>query len=217
MVSYIFYRYESGVEDPLFDLRLFKNRNFAWNGSTTFISYVAAYPIVFLLSLYLQYFQGLTPEKTGAILAIQPILVALVSPLAGRLSDKGDPSIVAMTGIIAIIIAMLVFSSLGSIQGVIFGLILLGMGFGFFSTPNTKLVMDAVERRFFGVASATLGTLRVLGQLTGMSFILFLINIYLKGGSIEANMDLFQFLMSISFILFIFFLLLGLILTLRSK
>ncbi|HIH62235.1 MAG TPA: MFS transporter [Methanobacteriales archaeon] len=217
VLSYFFYRYEVGYDSPLFDVRLFENRSFIWNGFTTFISYFAGYPVIFLLSLYLQYFHGLNPWKTGMILAIQPILIALVSPVAGKLSDKKSPKGVAATGIVIIIWAMVIFSFLGSLYLIALGLVFMGLGFAFFSIPNSKLVMEAVERRFLGVASATLVTFRVLGQLIGMALIVLFVNIYLGGGSIAAGRGSFQALMVVSFISFILLLIVGLLLTLKAR
>ncbi|MBC7119151.1 MAG: MFS transporter [Methanobacteriaceae archaeon] len=90
----------------------------------------------FLLSLYLQYFHGLNPWKTGMILAIQPILIALVSPVAGKLSDKKNPKGVAATGIIIIIWAMIIFSFLGSLYLIVLELVFMGLGFAFFFHPE---------------------------------------------------------------------------------
>jgi len=116
-------------DSPLFDARLFENRSFIWNGFITFISYFAGYPVIFLLNLYLQYFHGLNPWKTGMILAIQPILIALVSPVVGKLSDKKSPEGVAATGIVIIVWAMAILSFLGSLYLIVLGLIFMGLGF----------------------------------------------------------------------------------------
>ncbi len=213
---YFLYRYECGCESPLFDFELFENRSFTWNGFTTFISYFAGYPVVFLLSLYLQYFHGLDPWRTGVILSIQAFLIALVSPVAGKFSDRMSPRIIAAIGLLAIILAMLIFSFSRFLYWIIIGLVFMGVGFGFFSVSNSKLVMGSAERKFWGVASATLVTFRVLGQLIGMGLIVLLVNVYLGGESV-ANNGSFQALMILSFILFVLLLVVGLVLTLKAK
>ncbi|HHV75682.1 MAG TPA: MFS transporter [Thermoanaerobacterium sp.] len=212
---YFFYRYECGCDSPLFDFDLFKNRTFTWNGFTTFISYFAGYPVVFLLSLYLQYFHGLDPWMTGIILSIQAFLIALASPVAGKFSDNKSPRIIAAVGLFIIILAMVIFSFSGFLYWIILGLVFMGVGFAFFSIPNSKLVMGAVEKRFLGVASATLVTFRVLGQLIGMALIVLLVDVYLVGGSVAVGP--FRALMTVSFILFILLLLVGLVLTLKAR
>ncbi|MDI9624533.1 MAG: MFS transporter [Methanothermobacter sp.] len=216
LLSYFLYKYECGCNSPLFDLELLGNRNFTWNGLTTFISYFAGYPVVFLLSLYLQYFHGLGPWRTGVILSIQAFLIALVSPVAGKFSDRMSPRIIAAIGLLVIILAMLIFSFSSFLYWIVIGLVFMGVGFAFFSIPNSKLIMGSVEKRFWGVASATLVTFRVLGQLIGMGLIVLLVNVYLGGESIVNNGS-FRVLMVVSFLFFILLLVVGLLLTLKAK
>ncbi|MDI6881734.1 MAG: MFS transporter [Methanothermobacter sp.] len=212
---YFLYKYECGCDSPLFDFDLFRNRAFAWNGFTTFISYFAGYPVIFLLSLYLQYFHGLDPWRTGVILSIQAFFIVLASPVAGRFSDRMCPKIIAAVGLFIIILAMVIFSFSSLLYWIVIGLVFMGVGFAFFSIPNSKLVVRAVEKRFLGVASAALVTFRVLGQLIGMALIVLLVNVYLVGGSVAGGS--FRALMMVSFVLFILLLVVGLVLTLKAR
>ncbi|MGZ7044179.1 MAG: MFS transporter, partial [Methanobacterium sp.] len=126
---------------------------------------------VFFLSLYLQYIKGLDPQGAGLILVAQPVVMAVLAPIAGRLSDKYEPRIIATIGMAITTVGLFLFSFLNndtSIMFIITGLILLGAGFGLFSSPNTNAIMGAVERRFIGVASATVSTMRLIGQTLSM-------------------------------------------------
>jgi len=71
----IYYYYQNRIESPVFDLSLFKNRAFGFNSLATLISYTASYPLIFLLSLYLQYALKLGPAMAGLVLAVQPLTV----------------------------------------------------------------------------------------------------------------------------------------------
>jgi len=160
---------ELRLAHPLLDLRLFRhNRIFAFSNLAALFNYSATSAAAFLMSLYLQYIKGLPPQKAGLVLVAQPVVMALTSPFAGRLSDRVEPRLLSSLGMALSAAGLLLFAFLDEATG--FGyitgsLICLGFGFGFFSSPNTNAVMGSVGRRHLGVASATLGTMRLTGQM----------------------------------------------------
>ena len=165
---------ELRVTHPILELGLFRNVVFALSNLAALINYSATFAVTFLLSLHLQAVRGLAPQSAGAILLIQPVLMAVLSPLAGRLSDRVEPRLVASAGMALTSLALILFAHLGSaspLGAVASGLALLGVGFGLFSSPNTNAVMSAVQTRSYGVAAATLGTMRQVGQAFSMSIV----------------------------------------------
>ena len=125
----------------------------------------------FLLSLYFQSVRGLSPQAAGGLLTAQPLVMAALSPFAGRLSDRVDPRVVASSGmgLIAVGLALLALVSPATpFAFLVACLLLLGAGFALFSSPNTNAVMASVEKRSYGVASATLATMRLVGQMLSM-------------------------------------------------
>ncbi len=177
-----FIRWEIRIENPVLDMRLFwENRVFAFSNLAALINYSATFAITFLLSLYLQYIKGLSPQDAGIILISQPAVMTLFSPLAGRLSDRIEPGIVASAGMALIVAGLLLFTSLDedtSLEFIAASLILLGFGFALFSSPNTNAVMSSVEKRFYGIASATLATMRLVGQMLSMGVAMLLFTLY---------------------------------------
>ena len=175
----IFVRWEMNQKYPVLKIELFRNNIvFAFSNLAALINYSATFAVSFLLSLYLQYIKGFTPEKAGLILIAQPVMMAVFSPLAGILSDRVEPLVVASIGMALTTagLVMLIFVSTDtSISFIIASLLVLGLGFGFFSSPNTNAVMGSVERKFYGVASGMLGTMRLTGQAfsLGISLLLF--------------------------------------------
>jgi MFS family permease len=180
---FIFARWEMKVKSPVFDIKLFmSNVVFTFSNLAALINYSATYAVGFLLSLYLQYTKGLTPESAGLILVSQPIMMAIFSPLAGRLSDKIEPRIVASAGMTITVIGLvlLIFiNTATTITFIIFSLVLLGFGFALFSSPNTNAVMSSVEKKFFGIASATLATMRLTGQMLSMGIAMLVFALYI--------------------------------------
>jgi MFS family permease len=178
-----FLAWERRAAAPVLDLSLFRGRPvFAFSNLAALIHYCATSAAGFLLSLYLQYLKGLTPQQAGLILIAQPAVMALFSPLAGRLSDRIEPRLLASAGmsISAAGLFSLAFLSAStavvSVGGV---LVVLGAGFALFSSPNTNAVMSAVGPKDYGLASAMLGTMRLTGQMLSMAaamllFVLFI-------------------------------------------
>jgi EmrB/QacA subfamily drug resistance transporter len=178
-----FVGWETRAESPVFDMNLFRrNHVFAFSSLAALINYGASFAVGFLLSLYLQYTQGLSPQQAGVILVSQPAVMALVSPLAGRLSDRIEPRVVASIGMTLTMIALFLFTFLAQNTGVgfvIFSLIIIGFGLALFSSPNTNAIMSSVQKRSYGVASATVGTMRLTGQMLSMGITMLVFAVYI--------------------------------------
>jgi EmrB/QacA subfamily drug resistance transporter len=167
-----FIKWEIRVEHPVFQLGLFRtNRVFAFSSLAALINYSATFAITFLLSLYLQHIKGLSPQSAGLVLVSQPIVMAACSPFAGWLSDRIEPRIVASTGMTLTTAGLFIFTSLKAGSSLVFivaSLIFIGFGLALFSSPNTNAIMSSVEKRFYGLASGTVATMRVLGMMISM-------------------------------------------------
>jgi EmrB/QacA subfamily drug resistance transporter len=177
-----FLMFELRVDSPVLNVRLFKNATFALSNLAALINYSATFAVVFLLSLYLQYIKGLDPQSAGLILVAQPIVMAIFAPIAGRLSDRFQPQKLASLGMVLSTVGLFIFAFITaetSIAVVSVGLVVLGLGFGLFSSPNTSAIMGSVEKRFYGVASAMVSTMRLLGQMLSMGLALMVFAIFI--------------------------------------
>ncbi|MBA7670291.1 hypothetical protein ES703_78436 [subsurface metagenome] len=144
------------------------------------------------MSLYFQYNKGLSPQTSGLILVIPAVVMAIFTPIAGRLSDKIEPLRVASIGIGVLLASLYLLSLLteeSSLRNIIFILIVFGLGAGFFAAPNTNAVMSSVERKFFGVAAGTLATMRHSGQVISMGIIMILF--FLKRLTFKSGLSVF--------------------------
>jgi EmrB/QacA subfamily drug resistance transporter len=174
---------ENKISNPVFDIQLIlSNRIFAFSGIAALINYSATSAIGFFVSLYLQYLKGLDARTAGLIMISQPIAMTLMSPLAGKLSDRKNPGTIASTGmgITASGLILLCFISETTPNYIIILLLLLmGIGFGLFSSPNSNAIMSSVEKRHLGVASGVVGTMRMVGQMMSMGIAMMLIALYI--------------------------------------
>ncbi len=174
--------FELRIKNPVFEVRLFKNITFGFSSLAALINYSATFAVVFLLSLYLQYIKGLSPQFAGLILVSQPAVMAVTAPIAGRLSDKFSPGMIASIGMAVTTLSLfflLFLTTTTSYEYIIIVLIVLGIGLGLFSSPNTNAIMGSVERKFYGIASATVGTMRLIGQMLSMGISLLIFSLYI--------------------------------------
>jgi MFS family permease len=180
---YGFARIEKRIAYPVLNVSLFRrNRVFAFSNLAALIHYSATFAIPFLLSLYLQNLKGLDPGVTGVILLAQPLMQASFSPVFGRMADRLEPQTLASLGMGITTCGLFLFAFLtiqSSLVLVAANLALIGFGFALFSSPNTYAVMGAVEKKYYGVASATLATMRLTGQMFSMGTIMLLFAVFL--------------------------------------
>jgi MFS family permease len=163
---------EKRVASPVFQMDLLRhNKVFALSNLAALIHYSSTFAVTFLLSLYLQYIKSLNAQTAGLILMAQPVMMALFSPLAGKISDRIEPRLISSAGMALTSCGIMLFTRLTAdthLFYIVATLLLLGFGFAIFSSPNMNAIMSSVERRFLGVASGSAGTMRVLGQLFSM-------------------------------------------------
>jgi len=181
---FAFTRWEMRTRSPVLDLSLFRNsRAFSFSNLAALINYSATFAISFLISLYLQYrpVNPFNPQDAGLILVAMPAMQAIFSPLAGRLSDRIEPRILASAGMALTTIGLIIFVFLSKetpLEFIIGNLLLIGFGFALFSSPNTNAIMSSAPKTAYGVASATLATSRQVGTVLSMGIAMLMFTLY---------------------------------------
>lgn len=198
LMAGIFLFFENRISNPVFDIHLIvQNRIFAFSSIAALINYSATSAIGFFISLYLQYLKGLDARTAGLIMISQPIAMTLLSPLAGKLSDKKNPGVIASIGmgITASGLVLLCFIRQTTPDFfIVLLLLLMGIGFGLFSSPNSNAIMSSVEKRHLGVASGVVGTMRMVGQMMSMGIAMMLISLFI--GKQTINLETYPGLIS---------------------
>ena len=199
--------WERRCKSPLFDLNIFsRNRTFVFSNIAAMINYGATFAVAVLLSLYLQYIQGFSAEMAGFILVAQPVVQTLFSPIAGKLSDRIEPRIVATAGM-AITTAGLSFfiflTPSTPLYAIVLALMALGFGYALFSSPNTNAIMSSVDKKYLGIASGMVATMRSLGQVLSMAIAMFCFSVFIGTASITpAVFPALMTSITISFLIF---------------
>lgn len=201
----VFVHYEKKIPFPVMHVRLFQeNKVFGFASSASLINYAATFAITFILSLYLQYIKGFNSQYAGFILIIQPLVMAVISPLAGRWSDKTDARYLATVGMGIIVIGLLLMLFLNqntSLPLIITISVVMGIGFGLFSSPNINVIMGSVEKKYLGMASATTNTMRLAGQALSMGLTMMVISMVV--GRVKITPDVHPQFMSALHTIFI--------------
>ena len=157
---------EDRVSEPMLDLDLLrKNRVFRGANAAAFFNYMAVFASATLTAIFLQIVQGLSAAQAGLVLLAQPVLMVVLSPFTGRLSDRVGSRILATVGMAVIAIGMLQLSFISdSVGQVMLALGTIGVGMALFSAPNISAVMGSVDRSQLSLASGFLSTMRFTGQ-----------------------------------------------------
>ena len=171
------------VPQPIFDVRLFLNNTvFTFANLSALINYSATFAVGFVLSIYFQVVRGFDSQSAGLIMMTYPVLMAVLSPFAGALSDRIAPGLVAAWGMgfTTLALAMcILFTGNTPIWYVCLTLAVFGVGLALFATPNNNAVMGSVARQHYGVASSTLGTMRLVGQALSMALATLIIDLHI--------------------------------------
>jgi EmrB/QacA subfamily drug resistance transporter len=182
--------WESRVPGPILNVGLFrKSRVFAYSNAATFICYAATYALSFLVSLYLEYNKGLTAQKAGLVLVTGTVVQAVFSPIAGRIADRVEARRVGSVGLAIVTLGLGMLAFLGSDTSfayVVGTLCVFGLGFALFVTPLIHAIMGSVDRRYAGVASATIATMRMTGQNISMGIATLVLAVIVGRHPIEA-------------------------------
>jgi MFS transporter, DHA2 family, multidrug resistance protein len=165
---------EFTIEHPLIDLRLLKDFNFAMTNGVLFLFGLGMFGSTFLLPLYLQNSLGYTALQAGAVFLPVGILQAFVSPVAGLVSDKLNPKIPALIGIVLLGISLVLNSvlSLFSMHSqIMLPLYVRGFAMGLTFTPLSTLALSRIPKHKMAQASGMFNVIRQLGGSFGVAII----------------------------------------------
>jgi EmrB/QacA subfamily drug resistance transporter len=205
MAFFVFW--ESRTSFPLLHLGMFRgNLTFSMSNLAALFTYLATLGTGFLLALYLQYIKGFNPSVAGLIMITQPAIMAILSPFTGSLSDRLEPRMLSSIGIglLSAGIIMLIFIDAATpLEIIIASMLVMGAGFGLFTSPNTNAIMSSVDKKFYGVATGTLATVRTLGQTMSLAITTILFTLFIgKEQIMPQNYPQFMQSMHIALIIF---------------
>lgn len=183
ILGILFVLRERKIQNPVVEVKLFcRSLAYSFSNLAALLNYGSTFAISYLISIYLQTVMGYSSQNAGFILLVQPLLMAILSPFSGRLSDRISPFILASAGMILCSVGLFLFASVTEetrIWLILMALVITGIGFALFSSPNTNAVMACVKEEDYGVASSVLATMRSIGHTLSMVVVTFLVSRYM--------------------------------------
>ncbi|MCQ2738554.1 MAG: MFS transporter, partial [archaeon] len=182
MFLVIFVIYELNIENPLYNFRLLKNKVYAINNYAAMMACLVKDGMIFVLALYLQHAKNLSPIETGLSISILSIIMFVISPLAGKLSDTLDSVKLANFGAFLIIVSSILIALVRYLPtwSILASIIFLGLGYGLFDTPNKKIILYSAKDSELSYVTAFLSTIKGFGRL--VSTALFTLSLSLFSG-----------------------------------
>lgn len=158
--------------EPLMDLSLFKIRLFSAASVSALINYMAMFTYIFLIPFYLKDVLALEASRIGLLMVVSPLIILLVAPISGTLSDKIGSRMLSSLGMALTSLSLFLLSGLGTTfqpLQLILPLALLGLGSGLFQAPNSSAIMGSVPKHRLGIASSTIASMRNMGMVMGIA------------------------------------------------
>ena len=170
----IFRKWQLKVEYPMFPVKILKNRKFVFSSIAALLCSFATFVITYIVDYHLQYINGVDPQSTGLILMLAPLSMAISTFFSGRLSDRINPQLLASSGLVVAFISLLILTFLNQSTPtivIIIAIILEGLGYGMFISPNTNIVISSLPSKLSSIASATVSTTRVIGETLSLGML----------------------------------------------
>ncbi|HEY3638829.1 MAG TPA: MFS transporter [Rhizomicrobium sp.] len=165
---------ERGRPAPLFPVDLLRNPVFALSVGTSICSFIAQMLTFVSLPFHLQQQFGYSAVETGLLITPWPLAIAFAAPIAGRLADKYPAGLLGGIGLLIFTAGLLALALLPlhpNYGDIVWRMVLCGLGFGFFQSPNNRALLSSAPRHRSGGASGMLGTGRLLGQTIGAALV----------------------------------------------
>ncbi len=168
----IFISVEKKIENSLLDLNIFRNKLFSLSLFCAFISFIAISTSNIILPFYLQDVLRLSPSITGIFMMVSPMILAVVAPISGYVSDKIGSEFLTFVGLCLTSVGLLFMSTLSehtSLGILVIYIAIMTLGNGMFQSPNNSLIMSTVSRDKLGVAGSINALTRNIGMICGIS------------------------------------------------
>lgn len=163
----VFVIIEKRMAHPIVDISIFQSRLFSAALVSSFLCYLSLFAIMFLMPFYLEELLSLQPDRAGLLLTAVPLTISLAAPISGWLSDRFGSQALCSLGLAVASTGLFFLGRLTQYEsrfGIIWPLVLAGLGQGMFLAPNSNAIMSSVPENRIGIASGFLATVRVLGQ-----------------------------------------------------
>lgn len=173
-VFVLFILFERKSSQPIVDLSLFKNSLFTISIICVLIQFFAMSGISIIQPFYIEDVLKIDPGMTGLIMMSFPIVMGIMSPLSGYISDKVGAAKITLVGLVVMTVGLFLLSTMTAAEPVyklVIFLCVVGFGAGVFSAPNTSLIMSTAPKEKLGIVGSVNAFTRNFGSVTGISLL----------------------------------------------
>ena len=163
---------EKRADQPMLELSLFRNRPFSASNASGFLSFIAMFAVILLMPFYMEEILEYSPKHVGMAFIAVPLVMALVAPVSGWISDRTNSFLLSSLGMAVTCMALLLLGNLdqdATFFDIVVRMGMIGLGMGLFQSPNNSIVMGSVPKNRLGIAAGMLGMVRNLGMVTGIA------------------------------------------------
>jgi DHA2 family multidrug resistance protein-like MFS transporter len=188
VVGWFFVHRQYSLPAPMLPVDLFRRPVFALSVATAICAHAAQLIAFVTLPFYFQYVSGLSPIQIGVLITPWPAALVMMAPIAGRLADRHSAGLLGGLGLAMMTLGLLLVLTMPSHPAslnVAWRLAVCGVGFGFFQSPNNRLMIASAPRERAGAGSGMLSTSRLIGQTTGSALVALVFGIT-RDGSADA-------------------------------
>jgi DHA2 family multidrug resistance protein-like MFS transporter len=174
VVGTIFVRRQLTLRAPMLPVDLFRRPVFALSVATATCVHGAAMITLITLPFYFQYVQGLSPIEIGLLITPWPAVLVVVGPVAGRLADRYPAGLLGGLGLAVMTCGLLLVLFMPEHAGrldIAWRMAVCGTGFGFFQSPNNRLLIGSAPPDRAGAGSGMVSTARLVGQTIGSALV----------------------------------------------
>jgi DHA2 family multidrug resistance protein-like MFS transporter len=167
-------RRQANMAAPMLPVDLFRRPVFALSAATSFCSFTAQGLAFVALPFYFEMVLGRSAVETGLLLTPWPVVVGILAPIAGQLSDRHNPGMLGGFGLAGLSLGLVLLASMPTDPGVfdiVWRMAICGGGFGFFQSPNLRALMSSAPPGRSGGASGIVATSRLMGQTVGAALV----------------------------------------------
>lgn len=162
---------ETHIKQPMIDLHIFKNLQFSLGLVTALLVCMIISSVILITPFFLELVLHYSTEQVGLLLAVLPVLGGLISPISGALSDRFQPHVVSLMGLLMIMLGCLLVTTFNAQMtelDYIIRIVPFSLGIGLFQSPNNSAVLGSISPQKLGIASGLLSLTRTLGQSIGL-------------------------------------------------
>jgi DHA2 family multidrug resistance protein-like MFS transporter len=173
-IGWFFVQRQYRLRAPMLPVDLFRRPVLALSVATAICAHAAQVIAFVALPFYFQYVSGLSPIEIGVLITPWPAALVVIAPIAGRLADRHPAGLLGGLGLAVMTLGLLLVLFMPEPPTrieVAWRLAVCGIGFGFFQSPNNRLMIASAPRDRAGAGSGMLSTSRLLGQTTGSALV----------------------------------------------